>query len=391
MESEISKITFFDSPERNPEEDVLKDILHFKQNDLMNQLLEGYPELTVILNEHRQIIAFNSKALKAFHTINYFDIVGKRVGEAINCIHSHANDSGCGTSRFCQYCGAAKAIKTSLEQQQSVSEECRITTKLNGSEISLDLLVHTLPIKLEEKVYTLFTIQDISNEKRRSALERIFFHDILNTAAALRGLTEILTETENNVERTQIQQDIYTSVSQLIDEIVSQRELRTAEDGNLQPSFAQVSSKDILENVMGLYGKHELNKHKIFQVAISNQVELFVTDTALLTRTIGNLVKNALEESDEHQKVRLFTELKDKTIFFHVASEKVIPEHIQLQLFQRSFSTKQGKGRGLGLYSVRLIAESVLKGKVSFVSDNENKTVFTIELPIDQPLHHIDN
>ena len=117
MESDISKITFFDSPERAQDEDVLKDILHFKQNDLMNQLLEGYPELTVILNEHRQIIAFNSKALKAFHTIDYFDIVGKRVGEAINCIHSHANDNGCGTSRFCQYCGAAKAIKASLELQ----------------------------------------------------------------------------------------------------------------------------------------------------------------------------------------------------------------------------------------------------------------------------------
>ena len=101
MDSDINKTTFFDSPERSKEEEVLKEILRLKQNNLMNQLLEGYPELTVILNEHRQIVGFNSRALKAFHTVDYFDIAGKRVGEAINCIHSHANDSGCGTSRFC--------------------------------------------------------------------------------------------------------------------------------------------------------------------------------------------------------------------------------------------------------------------------------------------------
>lgn len=386
MESEISKITFFDSPERNPEEDVLKDILHFKQNDLMNQLLEGYPELTVILNEHRQIITFNSNALKAFQTENYFDIAGKRVGEAINCIHSYANESGCGTSRFCQYCGAAHAIKTSIEQNQKTSEECRITANIGGLETSLDLLVHTMPIHLEDKNYTLFTIQDISDEKRRTALERIFFHDILNTAGAVRGLTEILNEVDNDSERIEIQQDLYISVSQLINEIISQREIRTAEDGNLEPALRLVDSQEILENVMKIYGKHELNKYKNFRILLAEQEELFVTDPSLLTRTIGNLVKNALEVSNKNQKVELFTKATDATIFFHITSEPIIPEHIQLQLFKRSFSTKNGKGRGIGLYSVKLITENVLNGKVSFISDSENNTVFTIALPINQPI-----
>jgi len=387
MDSDINKTTFFDSPERSSEEEVLKEILRLKQNDLMNQLLEGYPELTVILNEHRQIVGFNSRALKAFHTVDYFDFAGKRVGEAINCIHSHANDSGCGTSRFCQYCGAAKAIKNSLEQNQKVSEECRITTKMNDCEISLDLLVHTAPIQLENKTYTLFTIQDISNDKRRAALERIFFHDILNTAGAVRGLTEILNEVDNDSERIEIQQDLYISVSQLINEIISQREIRTAEDGNLEPDFRRVSSQEILENVLKIYGKHELNKYRNFRIILAEQEELLVTDPSLLTRTIGNLVKNALEVSNKNQRVELFTKTTDATIFFHISSEPVIPEHIQLQLFKRSFSTKGGTGRGIGLYSVKLITENVLKGKVSFISNNENKTVFTIALPINQPIN----
>ncbi len=57
----------------------------------------------------------------------------------------------------------------------------------------------------------------------------------------------------------------------------------------------------------------------------------------------------------------------------------VIPSDVQMQIFQRSFSTK-GKGRGIGTYSIRLLTENYLKGKASFVSNNTDDTIFSIEL-----------
>jgi sensor histidine kinase regulating citrate/malate metabolism len=62
-----------------------------------------------------------------------------------------------------------------------------------------------------------------------------------------------------------------------------------------------------------------------------------------------------------------------------VKNDQVIPEDIQKQLFQRSFSTK-GTGRGIGTYSIKLLTENYLKGKVSFVSNETDGTVFSIEL-----------
>lgn len=50
-----------------------------------------------------------------------------------------------------------------------------------------------------------------------------------------------------------------------------------------------------------------------------------------------------------------------------------------MQIFQRSFSTK-GKGRGIGTYSVRLLSENYLKGNISFVSNEYEGTIFTVEL-----------
>lgn len=382
MEAEQSTATFFDSPERHSNEDVLKEILHLKKNALMNQLLEGYPELTVILNEHRQIVAFNSRALEAFKTENYFDIVGKRVGEAINCIHSNAYEGGCGTSLFCRQCGAAKAIKATVDKRSKDAQECRITADDNGTEISHDFLVHTQPLKLDDKDYTLFTVQNISNEKRREALEKIFFHDVLNTAGALKGLSELLPELSDEKEKEQIYNAIYSSANQLVHEIISQRELRVAEDGILEPKIENVSAHEILENIKSLYLNHPLNRNNNLLVLDQNEDVVLNTDSFLLTRSIGNLIKNALEATKDKQKVVLDFNVSEQIISFNVKSEPVIPEHIQYQLFKRSFSTKQSKGRGIGLYSVKLIIEQFLRGKVSFRSNETSRTQFTISLPL---------
>ncbi len=383
MKTELNNLTFFDSPERLPNEVILQEILKLKQNGLMNQLLEGFPEMTVILNEHRQIVAFNSNALAAFRTEDYFSIVGKRVGEAINCIHSKVTESGCGTSQFCRECGAAKAIKTSIDNHINSSQECRITTDLDGCEVSLDFLVHTQPIIMDEIKYTLFTVQDISHEKRREALEKIFFHDVLNTAGALKGLTEILPEITGENERGEILNAIFTSAKQLVHEISSQRELRVAEDGELEPRFDSVSTSEILLSVKELYINHKLNKSNNLVVRINDAEDVLVTDPTLLIRSIGNLVKNALEASGDNQNVILHSQKKQDQIFFHVKNESLIPELVQNQLFKRSFSTKQKKGRGLGLYSVKLIVEQFLKGKVTFESNEQSRTTFTISLPIE--------
>ena len=58
----------------------------------------------------------------------------------------------------------------------------------------------------------------------------------------------------------------------------------------------------------------------------------------------------------------------------------VMPQVTQLQVFNRSFSTK-GAGRGIGTYSIRLLGERYLGGRVSFDSTEAEGTTFRIHLP----------
>jgi sensor histidine kinase regulating citrate/malate metabolism len=62
-----------------------------------------------------------------------------------------------------------------------------------------------------------------------------------------------------------------------------------------------------------------------------------------------------------------------------VRNDTIIPENVKMQLFQRSFSTK-GQGRGIGTYSIKLLTENYLKGKVSFISNETERTVFSVVL-----------
>jgi signal transduction histidine kinase len=58
-----------------------------------------------------------------------------------------------------------------------------------------------------------------------------------------------------------------------------------------------------------------------------------------------------------------------------------MPEAVRQQVFQRSFSTKEGQGRGIGTWSVKLLTERYLGGAVAFVSEPGRGTVFSVRLP----------
>ncbi|MCP4426270.1 MAG: ATP-binding protein, partial [Chloroflexi bacterium] len=58
-----------------------------------------------------------------------------------------------------------------------------------------------------------------------------------------------------------------------------------------------------------------------------------------------------------------------------------MPRDVQLQVFQRSFSTK-GSGRGLGTYSMKLLSERYLDGRVSFQSSLAEGTIFIGMYPL---------
>jgi nitrogen-specific signal transduction histidine kinase len=371
--------THFAPALRSTKEQLIKEFELVGSQKFFTEMLGVLTGIGAVLDENRQIVYANNDFLSLLGIDELESILGKRPGEVINCIHAEEEPMGCGTSSACAYCGAVTAILESQKSGKKAMKETRITRNIGGKTQSWDMNIMSTPIKLSGSMFYVLVLQDISDEKRRSALERIFFHDLLNTAGGLNGLLTILKEgTDPGEERELI--NLSEEVSRdILDEIMLHRQILAAEMGDLQIKIETVNTVDILSIAIGKIQLHEVGKNKT--IVISDMVTNidFETDRNLFQRVIINLLKNALEATEIEKSVTAGVESEGPKIRFWVKNDAVIPKDIQMQLFQRSFSTK-GSGRGIGTYSIRLLTENYLKGKVSFVSNEEDRTIFSVEL-----------
>lgn len=368
--------TEFLPAERDIQEIVESKFHKFVAEPEIKELTNSIPNIFVILNDKRQIVYANDRLLEFMSTEDVFEIIGKRPGEALKCIYSSISEGGCGTTKFCTVCGAANSIQKGLKGKFSV-EECRILAKDN---VAYDLRVWSTPYKYDNDKYAIFAIEDISEEKRRGVLERLFFHDINNTASGIFGLAEFIANSKN--EMTPEIKDLFLQASEtLLEEINSQKQLIAAERNEYVPVLSQVNSQEILDFVVQFHKNNLLSQGKFFEIHEKVLNINFNTEQTLLLRILKNLIKNALEASSEGDiiKVNCFSE-KDFVVFT-VFNPSAMANDVKLQVFQRSFSTK-GPNRGLGTYSIKLITERYLKGNISFKSEEGFGTEFKVSLPL---------
>jgi len=382
--------TFFASAARTTPEDIRKEFEAIYSQTFFNQIFESLTGIGAIIDDNRQIVYANDDFLSLLGLESIESVLGKRPGEVVSCIHSADEKGGCGTSASCEYCGAVNSILESQKTGLKSSRETRITTKVDGKMKSLDLNISSTPISLAGKRFYAMIFQDISDEKRRTALERIFFHDLLNSAGGLNGLLSLLKEGTNPEETNELITISEEASREMLEEILLHRQIRAAESGDLKVNIETVSSLDCLESAAGRIKSHEVGKNK--NVIISKDIanSYFETDRLLIQRVLINLMKNALEATQKEGTVSIGVESQSTKVRFWVKNDKVIPEDIQMQLFQRSFSTK-GQGRGIGTYSIKLLTENYLHGKVSFVSNEDEGTVFSVILNKVFPADTIDS
>jgi signal transduction histidine kinase len=270
-----------------------------------------------------------------------------------------------------------QAVLAGLDGHESV-EECRIALK-NGN--ALDLEVTATPLSLDGHQLAFCVLKDISDEKRRRTLEHVFFHDILNSAGALRGMADLLRRAPLP-DKDEIAGDVWVISDRLIDEIKSQKVLAAAENNELITECSPLQTRRFLEELVRFYQGHEVARGRRLALDDHARDVTLVSDRALLWRVLGNMLKNALEATPPGGTVTLGCRAGVRQIELWVNNPGEIPEEARLQIFQRSFSTK-GAGRGLGTYSIKLFGERYLGGRVSFTTSQEKGTTFRIRLPSD--------
>jgi hypothetical protein len=337
--------------EKDPRADVLRQHERAAAALLLRAVMDAMPVMVLLLNRRRQIVCANRRAQEKLGG-PVERLLGLRFGEAAGCVGA-GEAAGCGTGERCALCGAADAMREALDGGAS-SRECRIRTL--DPERCLDLRVWARPFAL----------------------------DALNMVGAVRGLAELLPGASPEQARA-FSADIARSVQQLVAEIVSQRDLSAAESGGLIVEVEACRIRSVVDALVGVYRAHDAARGRALVVDPASGDATVATSRVLLTRVAGNMIKNALEAERRGATVVVGCgPAPGGGAALWVRNPTPMPREVQLQVFQRSFSTKD-PARGLGAYSMKLLTERYLGGTVSFSSDAERGTEFRVVLPAAAP------
>jgi signal transduction histidine kinase len=374
--ADVPEPTYFLPAKRLPQaavERIAADIAHSPSA----LTLAAIPLAVVIVNDTRQIVYANARFASLALQADPAAVIGQRIGEALGCEHVEDNPGGCGTTRFCQYCGAAQAIVKSLEGGQG-TQECSINRVSPTTLEALNLQVWAMPIAIEGHELVLNSILDIAHEKALRGFERIFFHDIINAVTGIKGISDLLSLELPGKYVSELEL-LRRSIDDLQDVVDTQRDFLAVEAKEYQQSFTRLYTLDIL-NYLSVYcqsfnhgGKRRL------EIAPQAAAALFSSDLRLVQRIMVNMIKNALEASSPGDTVTLGADAAPGEVRLWVQNLQFMPEEVQMHLFEKGFSTK-GEGRGLGAYSMRLFARQCLHGDIAFTSSPEDGTRFNLVL-----------
>jgi signal transduction histidine kinase len=342
------------------------------------ELINSFPNFLALLDDDRRIVYSNSTMLEALSAGDFENLFKLRPGDLLQCVNASKGSGGCGTAEECELCGAMQSMEQSRTEGKTITRQFRVLGSLKGKTSSRIFRFTSTPFQFDENFYYLVTLEDISHEIRKTELEQIFFHDMMNAIGGLHGVIELL-KRNDGIEPLHI--DILeASYNTMYDSVREQKQYTQAESGELTVREELLHTQDlVIETALPFQNRNTYNGSVMVADDMADLV--FTSDSALLSRILTNMIKNAVEASSEKDIITVGATIKSENLRFWVHNPGAIPRETQMQIFERSFSTK-GRGRGIGTYSMKLLGENYLDGKVDFSSNEKEGTTFWIDLPM---------
>ncbi|NJD91057.1 MAG: sensor histidine kinase [Geobacter sp.] len=371
--------TYF-APAKRIERRILRNQIESICNSVvMDTLLTASNGLMVVVNDARQIVALNKSFIQTLGISDPEQALGLRLGETLHCKYAFDEPNGCGTTKYCSSCGAVIAILAAIDDNKACEKICAVTIEKHGKSSDICLLVRALPLVVDGNRWVLVYAQDVSQQQFWANLENAFFHDLNNMICAMKNYSSYLHD--------QMPVNPYSLRQKMLAE-------RMFQEVRMQGKLSHLKST---ESIVDINATSLVNiRNQAFNIVlVSNAMDgktikeespadelTFETDAMLVSKVLINMLLNALEATEPGGHVIFRTLVEDARVTWQVWNSAVIPDNIQLRIFQRFFSTKHELGHGLGTYSMKLFGEECLGGKVSFTSTADEGTVFSFSLPV---------
>jgi CheY-like chemotaxis protein len=211
---------------------------------MLRDVLDTSRAFTIVANRNREIVFCNRAALRLAGVESSQAALGLRLEELFHCAHGTKSPDGCGTTGLCPSCHAMAAVLDGSRPNIS-SCEWQVFRCVNGVEEACDLQVTASPIEGREE-FVVCTLVESSHEKRRQAIERMFFHDILNIAGGVKGLAAMLCDELKGGSNAELAGEVEQCADNLVKEIRTRQQLSVAASGQLALKPAAVGAPELV-------------------------------------------------------------------------------------------------------------------------------------------------
>ncbi len=131
----------------------------FYDSDFLKDILNAIPSPFFVVDKDVRILFLNTVASSISVGA---EIIMKRGGDALKCIHSKESPRGCGHSVSCKGCVIRSSVHEAIGGKKVYRRKTRMTFEKNGNTEDVHYLVTTSPFRRENKDYSLLILEDIS-------------------------------------------------------------------------------------------------------------------------------------------------------------------------------------------------------------------------------------
>lgn len=124
-------------------------------------ILDAIPAFVFAVNEDMRIIEYNSAAAGLLDG-NLINVINRRAGEALHCIHSHEVPEGCGHAPECKECVIRNAVGAAYRGEKISRKRATLEIGSGGTSVEIFAVISASPFELDGIKLVLLLIEDIS-------------------------------------------------------------------------------------------------------------------------------------------------------------------------------------------------------------------------------------
>jgi CheY-like chemotaxis protein len=224
------------------------------------------------------------------------------------------------------------------------------------------------------------------NQRLQEDVNSIIRHDLKTPLNVVMWVPDLIKE-EGNLTATQIETlNVLKQASfTMLNIINSSINLLKMERGEYRIAASPVNIIKLLSTIkiemQGLTKTKDLDLIIQLNGRAPGELDLFTIqgEEILVYTMLGNLIKNAIEASPEHETVSVSLE-NDSALFIRIHNRGAVPENVRDRFFEKYVTGNQRIGTGLGTYSARMIAET-LGGSIDLDTSETTGTTISIRFP----------